>query len=298
METDKLKWCRDHAPKALQDADDSVLLELMGDMYEQTHTHTDLYDVSKCRPIGLLTTSKGNQRKWYDDCNKCYVKEQFFYQNTYWDDYKVEWLSSVLAAKLNTVDVDIVNQRIVHLGDHYGVVSADFTKHGEYFVSIQRLLQNSGLEYSSADFPYNNFNKICDLVQASCGLDITNYLLVMCVMDYILLNEDRHLNNFGVLRDSEGHYRIAPLFDFGLGLFQHDKRYAGKDLKTAYAYVDGKPFHADMSVIVQTLAKKGYKDKIRTILNGMTSFDVSAIEDHKAQEHVDNALRVLNRLCG
>lgn len=29
METDKLKWCRDYVPKALQDIDDSVLLELI-----------------------------------------------------------------------------------------------------------------------------------------------------------------------------------------------------------------------------------------------------------------------------
>lgn len=297
METDKIKWCRDHAPKALQGADDSVLLELMGDMYDRTHMNVDFYDVSKCRPIGLETTSKGNQQKWYDDRNKCYVKEQFFYQNTYWDDYKVEWLSSVLASKLNTLDITVVNQRMVCLGDRYGVVAEDFAKPDEYFVSIQRLLQNSGLEYSANDFPYNNFNKVRSLVQESCGLDITNYLLVMCVMDYILLNEDRHLNNFGVLRDLDGYNRIAPLFDFGLGLFQHDKKYVGKDLKTAYDYVDGKPFHVDMSVIVQTLVKKGYRDKIRTILNGVTSFDVSIIDDHKAQEHVDTALCVLNELC-
>lgn len=238
-----------------------------------------------------------NQRKWYAELNKCYIKEQFYYQGIYWDDYKVEQLSSKLSECLNTLGIVIVKQHIVSLGTTYGVVSDDFARDGEYFVSIQRLFQSAGLEYPEQSFPLTKFNKIVNLVEDCCKLDITDYLIVMCVMDYILLNEDRHLNNFGVLRDSDGYHRVAPLFDFGLGLFQHDRKYIGKDLSDAYLLVEGKPFNPDMSAIVKALARSGYKDKICTILNGITSFDVSIIEDAKAQEHVNVALQTLVDLC-
>lgn len=43
------------------------------------------------------------------------------------------------------------------------------------------------------------------------------YLQKMLVLDYILLNEDRHLNNFGVVRDVQTleWKRICPIFDTG-----------------------------------------------------------------------------------
>ena len=55
-------------------------------------------------------------------------------------------------------------------------------------------------------------------------LNIANYrqtLDKMLVLDYIMLNHDRHFNNFGVLRNSDtlDAYEIAPVFDTGTSLF-------------------------------------------------------------------------------
>ncbi len=43
------------------------------------------------------------------------------------------------------------------------------------------------------------------------------YLQKMLMLDYILLNEDRHLNNFGIIRDVQTleWKRICPIFDTG-----------------------------------------------------------------------------------
>ena len=57
-----------------------------------------------------------------------------------------------------------------------------------------------------------------------CNVNYTDYLIVMAIIDFLIGNEDRHLNNFGVLTD-DSTYRLLPLFDFGLGLFEHDRRY-------------------------------------------------------------------------
>lgn len=294
----KLKWCREHAPKALKNADTETLLEMLGDAYDREYgtSPVPFLDVSGYVPVSLMTTSKGNQQKWYDEAGRRYVKEQFYYQGRYWDDYKVEILSHELSLNLNTLGVKVLKQDAVRLGSTYGVVSDDFAN-GSSYVSIARLLKNSDVFITPNEFPLVKFKKIVNFVKDVCDLDITDYLLVMCVMDYILLNEDRHLNNFGVLYSADTGFTLAPLFDFGLGLFQHDRKYIGKTLDMSYAYVEGKPFHSDMSVIVSTLIKNGYKEKIRTIFNGLNCFDVSIIDDVKAQQHVDRALKSFYDWC-
>ena len=48
--------------------------------------------------------------------------------------------------------------------------------------------------------------------------------------------------NFGVLYDGIG-YEIAPLFDFGLGLFEHDVFYKELPLEQCIQKMTKKPFH-------------------------------------------------------
>ena len=51
------------------------------------------------------------------------------------------------------------------------------------------------------------------------GLDARPYLDTMLVFDYLICNEDRHLNNFGVLKNMrDNSYRFPPLFDNGYAL--------------------------------------------------------------------------------
>jgi hypothetical protein len=46
-----------------------------------------------------------------------------------------------------------------------------------------------------------------------------NYIYTMLIVDYLILNRDRHGANIEVLRDSKNHtIRLAPLFDHGLSL--------------------------------------------------------------------------------
>jgi len=54
--------------------------------------------------------------------------------------------------------------------------------------------------------------------------DTVRFLDRMIVLDYIILNEDRHLNNFGALRNAETPEWIgmAPVYDSG-GSFGYDK---------------------------------------------------------------------------
>lgn len=49
----------------------------------------------------------------------------------------------------------------------------------------------------------------------------------MHLIDAVLLNEDRHTNNYGIVYNkTTNKYRVSELFDFGLSLFEHDMQYS------------------------------------------------------------------------
>lgn len=64
---------------------------------------------------------------------------------------------------------------------------------------------------------YEFFIQIC----LKNGLDIRNFLEYQIMTDFIISNSDRHLNNFGVLRDSNTLQWVgyAPIFDSGNSMF-------------------------------------------------------------------------------
>ena len=51
-----------------------------------------------------------------------------------------------------------------------------------------------------------------------CKLDVTDYLRKVFTLDYLILNEDRHFNNLGVILNEKGTYEAAPIFDNGKSL--------------------------------------------------------------------------------
>ena len=69
---------------------------------------------------------------------------------------------------------------------------------------------------SKKDTTYDRYVKAC----SSLGIDIVPYMDRMIVIDYIMANGDRHLNNFGLIRDAESLEFLgpAPIFDNGTSL--------------------------------------------------------------------------------
>ena len=64
------------------------------------------------------------------------------------------------------------------------------------------------------------------------GLDLRSYLEYQIMTDFIITNTDRHLNNFGILRDSRtGKFlTYAPIFDSGNSMFYKGYIPVGKKL--------------------------------------------------------------------
>lgn len=206
--------------------------------------------------LQLGSTSKGNQRKWYYQPERLYVKQQFYYAGQYWKDYLVEIIAYKIAQQINLHGVRVIPQYECIIKDYnlstHGVYSPDFTANGERFISFNRILV--GLNF---DFPvYGGIGEKWDFTLdmfAKLGLDYTNYLIVMSLLDYLVGNEDRHFNNFGCLQTDRG-FTQAPLFDFGLGLFEHDPRYEHEPFRDCLRSMQSQPFSRDNQEVIDYLS--------------------------------------------
>ena len=208
--------------------------------------------------LQLNSTSKGNQRKWFYQPERLYVKQQFYYAGQYWKDYLVEIIAYKIAQQINLRGVKVVPQYECIIKDGgvstHGVYSPDFTLNGERFISFNRILVGLNSEFPMRGSIAEKWDFTLGMF-ADLGLDYTNYLIVMSLLDYLVGNEDRHLNNFGCLQTDEGIVQ-APLFDFGLGLFEHDPCYEHESFRDCLQSMQSQPFSKDNQKVIDYLSNR------------------------------------------
>lgn len=199
--------------------------------------------------LDIVSTSKGNQVKYFSSKENAYVKLRFFYDGKYWNDFLVEVIASNLFSTA-PLGINIVKQLPVWTPKGWGCYSRNFCKEGK-FVTFNSILRKHNLTYPEND----RFQFVLNVYKEYLNLDALDYLTVVCVTDTLLLNEDRHLNNIGVLFN-DGMYSIPPLFDNGLGLFEHDIKYENLSYDTALRKVRFKPFHTHLEKVLEHLPNK------------------------------------------
>lgn len=104
-------------------------------------------------------------------------------------------------------------------GEPYSVCE-DFVDSNADLVSAWRIMQIQKKDNNTS--VYNHFINCCEALGIK---NVKPALDRMITLDYIIANEDRHLNNFGVLRNAETLEWIgfAPIYDSGSSL-GYDKR--------------------------------------------------------------------------
>lgn len=99
--------------------------------------------------------------------------------------------------------------------------SRSFLREDESFITFYRLYFNmygkNLAEVLSRKEPEERAEYVVDFLKDSTGLDVTRYLANTLAIDRIILNEDRHYNNLGIIVNDSG-YRVAPIFDNGKSL--------------------------------------------------------------------------------
>lgn len=203
-----------------------------------------VFEVSE-RSLLSQATNKGNQQKWFTE--GYYVKSQFYYQNVYWRDDLCEVVASNLCKQLGIYAVKQELCEIIvldTLSSISGSCSKNFDGADEEFITYSRLesaARLNTLKYN--DTAADRVSRALEVYSKVTDLDASQYISNMIRIDYIIGNEDRHMNNFGVIRNAiTGSYRVAPLFDFGLSMFEHDEIYLGLNLNKALYKIRCKPF--------------------------------------------------------
>lgn len=120
---------------------------------------------------------------------------------------------------------------------------------------------------------YQHFLNCCDGLGIS---GVVHFLDQMLTLDYLIANEDRHLNNFGLIRNSESleYIEMAPIFDNGTSMW-----FASPDrmIRPASPLLPSKPFkttHDEQVKLVSSFdwldlsALNGIDEEFREILRG------------------------------
>ena len=94
-------------------------------------------------------------------------------------------------------------------------VCEDFITENTELIPAWRILKTQKKDNSTS--VYRHFINCCEALGIK---DAVPYLDRMIVLDYIIANEDRHLNNFGVIRNAETleWLGFAPIYDSGSSL--------------------------------------------------------------------------------
>lgn len=203
-------------------------------------------DVSGLDPLHS-TSLKGNQEKWFCPETNRHIKAAFDYQEIVWKDYLCEVIADRLGNQLGLNVVPVTPCSIIN--DSWtgaGVYARHFLNDGEELVSFYRIFKYFG--YNNDAIVRNQtvckrIQWVIDRFKEFSGLDVSDYINRLIILDFLIGNEDRHLNNFGIIvnRDS-GEFREAPIFDNGLSLLEHDRRYLGAPFQFSLKKMDGKPF--------------------------------------------------------
>lgn len=123
--------------------------------------------------------------------------------------------NEVVASKImELLDIPHVPYKVLHIeGTPYSACE-DFVTPGTELVSAWRIMKSQ--KQNNSHSTYQHYVKCCE----DFGVNIRHSLDQMLVLDYIIANEDRHQNNFGLIRNADTLEWIgaAPIFDSGSSL--------------------------------------------------------------------------------
>lgn len=185
---------------------DNPFSDDVGDILFGENKHKDVLDLSSPD-----NTSVGDLKKRWKiiDGKRCLVKGGS-------TPFRQQPFNEVIAAKImELLAIPHVDYTVVwDQGVPYSVC-ADFVTHDTELVPAWRILKT--IKKSNSDSLYQHLLKCCSALGIQ---NVIPFLDRMIVLDYIIANEDRHMNNFGAIRDANTLEWIgmAPIYDSGSSL--------------------------------------------------------------------------------
>jgi len=186
--------------------------------------------------------------------------------------YRQEPFNEVIAsAIMRRLNISHVDYTLTFDNDNPYSLCENFVTQDTELIPAWRILLTH--KQSNNRSLYNHFFDCCEMLGVP---DAKNSINKMLTLDYIIANEDRHWNNFGVLRNAETleWIGIAPVFDSGTSLWYNTQNVG--------AVVKAKPFRREHEKQVRLVedfswfdfnALKGLDNEITEILSQSKDVD-------------------------
>ena len=229
-------------------------------------------------------TSDGNLKKRWKiiDSKRCLVKGGS-------NPYRQQPLNEVVASKImRRLNIPHVPYSVTwNKGAPYSVCE-DFVSEDTELVPAWRIIQTKKQPNSKS--LYQHFVDCADALGIP---NVKEFLDRMIVLDYIIANEDRHLNNFGAIRNAETleWLGMAPIYDSGSSL----------------GYDKSVPMMRDGSEVVCKPFKKHHEEQLKLVssfdwidfsaLSGVGEMITEILSDENAKDYMEeNRIRVIAEL--
>lgn len=211
------------------------------------------------------------KKKWtIIDGKRCLVKSG---SAPFFQEPLNEKIASLLQQRLNCMP--FVNYDLIYDDEQPLSVCENFINSDTELVSAYSIYESLPQDKNTS--PYEHFRNCCEEQKIPAADKFSDY---MFTVDYIIANSDRHLRNFGVIRNASTLEWIgfAPLFDCGTSLW-YDK--IAKNIKPI-KFDESKPFassHAEQIKLAKNLSwidfsmLNGFQDECRNVLNSSSFID-------------------------
>ena len=117
---------------------------------------------------------------------------------------------------------------------------------------------------------------VINFIKENTGLDITDYLRKCITLDYIVKNPDRHFKNLGI-KESNGEFSVAPIFDNGQGLMSHMKILPYKSIDDNLDEIAFKPFSENINEMYDYFGP-GFQVNFKQLENLLSQYDIKPNE--------------------
>ncbi len=231
-------------------------------------------------------TSDGNLKKRWKiiDGKRCLVKGGS-------NPYRQQPLNEVIASEImRRLNIPHVPYTVTwNKGAPYSVCG-DFINKNTELVPAWRIIQTKKQPNSKS--LYQHFVDCADALGIP---DVRAFLDQMIVLDYIIANEDRHLNNFGAVRNAQTleWHGMAPIYDSGSSL----------------GYDKSVPMMRDGSEVICKPFKKHHEEQLKLVssfdwidfsaLADVSEMITEILSDENAKDYMDeNRIRVIAELTG
>lgn len=201
-----------------------------------------MFDVSidKKYIVTDVGTSDGTQIKYF-------YNNHWYKLDRYGGEGVAEYIGSIIETNSSLKENEFVHYEYGLVNGYNACRSCNFLEsENDSYISIYRLYFNHyGKNISEVIATMDlekRVNYVLDFVSDSTGLDIRRYLANMFCLDRIMLNEDRHFNNIGLIVSDNG-FSEAPIFDNGKSLLVGNFSYTRFDsLSEKVKKVIARPF--------------------------------------------------------